>query len=123
MRDDHRATVAVVDDDGAVRDSLRFLLETVGFVVMTFDSACDFLAATDRHFSTYVLVDQHMPRVTGLDLLERLREAQITATIALMTGSPSDELSERARALGAHVVLEKPLAEAALLRFLGLGDA
>ena len=122
MRDGHRATVAVVDDDAAVRDSLRFLLETVGFAVMTFDSACEFLAATDRHHSAYVLVDQHMPRVTGLDLLLRLREQRMTATVALMTGSPSDELFERARALGAEAVLEKPLAEAVLLRFLGLGD-
>lgn len=122
MRGGHRATVAVVDDDAAVRDSLRFLLETVGFIVMTFDSACDFLAAPDRHHSTYVLVDQHMPRVTGLDLLIRLRDLRTTATVALMTGSPSDELSERAFALGAEAVLEKPLAEAVLLRFLGLGD-
>lgn len=119
----HRQTVAVVDDDQGVRDSLRFLLETAGFDVDTFDSACEFLAASVAGTSVILLVDQHMPRLTGLDLLHRLRERGISGTVALMTGSPSDELSRRARELGATAVLEKPLAEELLLRFLCRGSA
>lgn len=119
MRGGHRGTVAVVDDDQAVRESLRFLLETVGFDVDTFASVCDFLAAAQPDQPVFVLVDQHMPRVTGLDLLLRVRNRGMSCVIALMTGSPSPELSRRARELGAEVVLEKPLAEETLLRFLG----
>lgn len=123
MQDRHRPTVAVVDDDQGVRESLRFLLETAGFDVDTFDSACEFLAASAPDAPIILLVDQHMPRLTGLDLLHRLRERGISGPVALMTGSPSPELSRRARELGATVVLEKPLAEELLLRFLGHRDA
>jgi two-component system response regulator FixJ len=45
MVNGHRPIVAVVDDDAAVRDSLRFLLEVAGFTVTTFGSACEFLRA------------------------------------------------------------------------------
>lgn len=119
MRDGLRPTVAVVDDDQAVRESLRFLLETVGFDVDTFESACEYLAVAATLAPVYLLVDQHMPRLTGLDLLSQLRGRGVVGAIALMTGSPSPELSRRARELGADVVLEKPLAEEMLLRFLG----
>ncbi len=123
MQDGHRVTVAVVDDDQAVRDSLRFLLETVGFDVTTFTSACDFLASPSQDRPIYLLIDQHMPRLTGLDLLLRMRDRGISSMVALMTGSPSPELSRRALELGADVVLEKPLAEEVLLRFLGYGES
>lgn len=119
MRDGHRATVAVVDDDQAVRDSLRFLLETIGFDVTTFTSACDFLASPSHDHPIYLLIDQHMPRLTGLDLLSRMRDRGVCGMVALMTGSPTPELSRRAFELGADVVLEKPLAAEVLLRFLG----
>jgi two-component system response regulator FixJ len=119
MQHGHRPIVAVVDDDQAVRDSLRFLLETAGFDVDTFDSACEFLAASVRDEPRYLLIDQHMPRLTGLDLLRRMRDRGMTGPVALMTGSPSPELSRRAHELGATIVLEKPLAEETLLRFLG----
>jgi len=119
MQDAHRSTVAVVDDDQAVRDSLRFLLETVGFDVDTFTSACDFLSSSERAQPAYLLIDQHMPRLTGLDLLGLMRDQGISAMVALMTGAPSPELSRRAMELGADVVLEKPVAEEVLLRFLG----
>lgn len=122
MRDGHRATVAVVDDDQGVRESLRFLLETVGFDVDTFTSACEFLASPLREHPIYLLIDQHMPRLTGLDLLLRLRDRGNPGLVALMTGSPSAELSRRALELGADVVLEKPLAEEVLLRFLGYDE-
>jgi FixJ family two-component response regulator len=63
-------------------------------------------------------VDQHMPRVTGLDLLSRLRERGAALPIALISGSLSPDLVSRAHELGAAVVLEKPLADDALLNFV-----
>jgi CheY-like chemotaxis protein len=59
-----------------------------------------------------------MPRVTGLDLVRRLRDQGQRLPVALMTGSPSDDLTRRARELGIKEVLEKPLTEEALLRFV-----
>lgn len=122
MRDDRQPTVAVVDDDEAVRDSLRFLLETAGFEVVTFDSPAAFLSVRGGHLLC-LLVDQHMPHVTGLDLLARLRERGCTLAVALMTGSPSPELTRRAQELGAVTVMEKPLQEEALMRFLAAAAA
>ncbi len=123
MEDDGRLIVAVVDDDEAVRDSLRFLLETAGFDVDTFASACQFLAASISHPCICLLVDQHMPNLTGLDLLRRLRESGQMPRVALMTGSPSEELTRQALELGVVAVLEKPLAEASLFGFVGrFGD-
>jgi two-component system response regulator FixJ len=118
MHDGYRPMVAVIDDDEAVRDSLRFLLETAGFDVDTFGSACQFLAAPGRNGQVCLLVDQHMPRVTGLDLLRRLRERGQDLPVALMTGSPSADLTRRALELGVAEVLEKPLSDDVLLRFV-----
>jgi two-component system response regulator FixJ len=117
MGDDRRATVAVVDDDEAVRESLRFLLEIAGFEVLTFDSADAFLPCP-RHDFSRLLIDQHMPRITGLDLLQRLRDRGCKVTVGLMTGSPSPELTRRARDLGAVAVMEKPLRDDVLLDFV-----
>lgn len=118
MQDGRRRLVGVVDDDAAVRDSLRFLLEAAGFPVATFYSADQFLAAADADGVACLLLDQHMPQVTGLELLQRLRRAGRDLPVALMTGSPSAQLMRRALELGAVVVLEKPLTEQALFQFV-----
>ena len=118
MPDERRQVVAVVDDDEAVRESLRFLLETAGFLVATFGSADGFLASESLNNIACVLLDQHMPHVTGLEVLQQLREHLPGMSVALMTGSPAPETTRRALELGAAEVLEKPLAEHALLAFV-----
>jgi two-component system, LuxR family, response regulator FixJ len=116
--EDQRPVVIVVDDDEAVRESLRFMLETAGFDVDTFASACQFLAAAYDRQPLCLLVDQHMPQLTGLDLLQRLREAGRVVPAALMTGSPSTDLMRRAMELGVQEILEKPLPDDVLFRFV-----
>lgn len=118
MRDGRRQVVGVVDDDAAVRESLRFLLEASGFAVVTFESAGTYLAAADLQRISCLLLDQHMPAMTGLELLQRLRGAGQEIPVALMTGSPSAQLARRAFELGAATVLEKPLTEHALFAFV-----
>jgi two-component system response regulator FixJ len=66
-----------------------------------------------------LLVDQHMPHLTGLDLLRVLRERGLSVPVALMTGSPSAELSRMAEELGVAAIFEKPVDEDVLLAFLG----
>ena len=119
MQDGRRRLVGVVDDDAAVRDLLRFLLEAANFMVVTFHSAGQFLADSHRNDLACLLLDHHMPEMTGLELLRRLRRTRGELPIALMTGSPSAQLSRQALELGATVVLEKPLAEQALFDFVG----
>jgi FixJ family two-component response regulator len=118
MQDGCRPVVAVVDDDEAVRESLRFLLEIAGYDVATFASGCAFLRSDAERPAVCVLIDQHMPQLTGLALLQRLRDAGRAVPVALMTGSPSAELARQARELGAADVLEKPLSEDVLFHFV-----
>src|SRR6185295_13117940 len=93
-----RRKVAIVDDDLAVRESLRFLLEITGHTVETFASAAEFLAANTEHLACLIL-DHPMPAMTGLELTERLRTDGIGIPILLITGSPSPEIVARAAEL------------------------
>ena len=112
---EHR-TVAVVDDDQAVRDLLRFLLEVIGYTVEIFASAAEFLQANVRHFACLIL-DHHMPNMTGLELAGRLRDNGAFIPILLITGSPSPTITARAVELGVKLI-DKPPSEEALIDFI-----
>ena len=115
-------TVVIVDDDAAVRDSLRFLLEVVGHRVETFASAAEFLKA-ERHDPACLILDHHMPAMTGLELAEQLRADGSDIPILLITGSPSPVTAARAAELNINRVLEKPLTDDDLLDFITGGSA
>jgi len=108
--------VAIVDDDHAVRDSLRFLLEVVGYSVATFTSAAEFLSGDEENLACLIL-DYHMPDMTGLQLAEDLRANGATMPILLITASPSLAIVVRATELGIKV-LKKPTGEGDLLYFI-----
>ena len=109
--------VAIVDDDHAVRESLQFLLEVAGHSVKAFASAAEFLKA-EMHYLRCLILDHHMPHMTGLDLAERLREAGVNIPILLVIGSPSPAIVARAAGFGIEKVLEKPLADKDLFDFI-----
>jgi two-component system response regulator FixJ len=109
--------VGIVDDDHAVLDSLKFLLEVVGHRVATYLSAEAFLN-DQASAPACLIVDQHMPRLTGLDLAEKLRDDGSSIPILLITGSPSPAIVARAALLGIVRVLEKPPEEHDLLEFV-----
>ena len=117
MSEAEQPVVAIVDDDDGVRDSLRFLLEVVGLTVETFGSASEFLAAELGHVGCLIL-DQHMPGMTGLELVEHLRTNGSSIPILLVTGSPSPPLAARALELGVDRVLEKPPGEEDVIGFI-----
>ncbi len=108
------ATVHVVDDDEAVRDSLRFLLEPEGFEVRTYASAGALLDA-ELPPAGCVLTDFHMPEIDGLQLQARLAERCIRLPIIVMTGHAEVPVAVRAMKAGAIDFLEKPFADGALL--------
>jgi two-component system response regulator FixJ len=118
MQAEHRPVVIVVDDDEAVRESLRFLLDTAGYDAVTFDSAQDYLDHVDGQPAACLVLDQHMPQATGLELLAVLHQRGLDLPTALITGSLSADIVRQATALGAAQVLEKPLVDDALLRFV-----
>jgi two-component system, LuxR family, response regulator FixJ len=110
--------VAVVDDDDAVRDSLEFLLEIAGYPVTTYASAAQFLNQAPLDDLRCLVVDQHMPDLTGLQMIARLRGQGISLPVALITGSPSADVLRLAQELGVALVLEKPLDDDQLLGFV-----
>jgi two-component system response regulator FixJ len=116
MTEAKRRTVAIVDDDHAVLDSLRFLLEVVGYTVEIFASGAEFLQANVNHFACLIL-DHHMPNMTGLELAERLRADGAGIPILLITGSPSPTITGKAAEVGIQV-LDKPPSEDALIDFI-----
>jgi FixJ family two-component response regulator len=100
--------VIVVDDDVAVRNSLKFSLEIEGFVVRVYAGASDLLREAELPGGgSCLLVDQNMPGMSGLDLVAQLRARAVAAPVILMTSSPTRALSERASKAGVPVV-EKP---------------
>jgi two-component system response regulator FixJ len=117
MIDNHICTVAVVDDDPAVLDSLRFLLEAAGHRVATYPSAVAFLADCVTPPACLIL-DQHMPQMTGLELAAELRAAGRPTHILLITALAAPAVVARAARLGIEKVLEKPLQEDDLLGFV-----
>lgn len=115
MAADGGATVFIVDDDDMVRDSLRALLEAHRFRVRDFDSAARYLDARDGTAQGCLLVDMHMPNMTGLELLQALRAAGDATPVILFTGRNDPTLEARAKASGASAVLDKPMTHTVLL--------
>ena len=109
--------VAIVDDDHGVRDALLFLLDVMGHAVEAFEATAEFLEAEVERFACLIL-DHHMPNMTGLELAEKLRTDGNLLPIMLITGSPSDTIVSRASDLGISRVLDKPPSEEELLDFI-----
>jgi FixJ family two-component response regulator len=110
----------VVDDDEAVRDSTRALLESYGIEVCDYASADEFLAGDEVPSQGCVLLDLHMPGMSGLELLETLQNQGSKLSIIAITGRGDPALKERAVRAGAVTLLDKPVADERLLDSLAL---
>lgn len=108
-------TIFVVDDDDVVRDSLKVLLEARRFAVRDFESAGAFLAHRRASPAAGCLIlDVHMPKMGGIELLQTLRTGGDDLPVILMTGRPDAAARNQARALGVLAFLDKPIAHPAL---------
>jgi len=99
--------IAVVDDDAAVRNSLKFSLEIDGFSVWTYASAEELLGSSSLSSFQCLIVDQDMPRITGLELVAALRKRGIAVPALLVSGHLTPAVTRQASAAGIAVV-EKP---------------
>lgn len=107
-------TVALIDGDAALRHALSFAFEAAGFAVQAFADA-EAAASADWTAWRCLILDQRLPRMSGLDLLSALRAAGFCAPAILITTHPSPGTLARARQAGADV-FEKPLLDEQLLR-------
>lgn len=116
-------TVFVVDDDQTVRDSLRWLLESLRLSVRTYASAQDFLLAYDPVQPGCVLLDVRMPDISGLQLQEILAARKIRLPVILITGHGDIATAVRAMKAGAFDFIEKPFDDQVLLERVRQGLA
>jgi two-component system, LuxR family, response regulator FixJ len=101
--------VLVVDDDPAVRSSLKFSLELEGFTVRACGSAAELFRTEDLGSCDCFVIDQRMPNMMGIELIAKLRDRQIlTPAILLVSTPPNVALSNRAADANVPIV-EKPL--------------
>ncbi len=107
--------ITVVDDDESVRDALKGFLQSVGFAAEIFSSAEDLLGSNVLDKTSCLIVDVHMPVMTGLELQCRLANRQFRVPMIFITAR--DDPSARAQAVKAGAIdfLQKPFAADTLL--------
>jgi two-component system response regulator TtrR len=108
------STIFIVDDDEAVRDSLRWLLEANGYAVRSFASAEEFLATYDPEQVGVLIADIRMPGMSGLELQEALIARKAPLPIVFITGHGDVPMAVSTMKKGAVDFLEKPFNEADL---------
>jgi FixJ family two-component response regulator len=111
-----RLLVAIVDDEEPVRRALRRLFLAAGVDVETFASGYEFLESIKTQRPDCAVVDLRLPGLTGLDVLERLREAGFRLPTVIVSGHDQAGIAERVMAAGASAYLRKPLDEESLLQ-------
>jgi two-component system response regulator FixJ len=120
-------TVIVVDDDEAVRSSMRFALELEGLDVRLFRGGDELLHAGELPRAACLVIDQHMPGMEGLELISRLRARHVLLPAILITAKLTEDLKGRAGRAGVDLVVEKPFGDGALMegihRALAAGEA
>jgi len=109
------ALVFVVDDDPSIREALESLLQSVGLGVRTFASAQDFLSSERPAVPSCLVLDLHLPGLSGLDLQQELARANIEIPIIFISGGGDIPASVRAIKAGALEFLTKPFDKDSLL--------
>jgi FixJ family two-component response regulator len=108
--------VCVVDDDHAVRESLRLLIETQGVEVRAYERCIDFLDDPDRGRCACLVLDVRLPGgMSGLQLQQRLQENGDEPPIVFISGHADVPMAVKAMRAGAVDFLQKPFPEQALL--------
>jgi len=118
-------TVFLIDDDEAVRDSLKLLLESHMLTVCDFASAPEFLSAVGARPQGCLVLDLHLPVISGLDFLGRYGDRLNGMPVILITGKPDPVTRARAFEAGVRDFLEKPFKDdelvTAVIKALGNG--
>ena len=99
--------ILVLDDDTAVRNSLKFSLEAEGFLVQVYADPSELLNEDTLPASSCLIVNYNMPAMNGLEFVARLRERHASIPVILATGHLSENIRRRAPTAGVWMI-EKP---------------
>ncbi len=103
------ATILIVDDEEGIRTSLAGVLEDEGYRTVFAVDGLEALAAVETEVPDLVLLDIWMPRMDGMDTLQRLKEKHPTLTVVMISGHGTIETAVKSTKLGAYDFIEKPL--------------
>lgn len=98
----------VVDDDDAVRDSVGILLEAHGLRVRDFASGAEFLKSDAHSGMCCLVIDYHMPGMTGIEVVQELQRLGRSFPTILITGLSDETIIQNALSAGIMAILEKP---------------
>lgn len=110
-----KQTVFVVDDDDAVRDSMTMLLRSVGLPVEAFSSGIAFLERYRPELTGCIVLDIRMPKMSGLEVQQRLREIGARLPVIFITGHGDIPMAVQAIKEGAADFIQKPFRDQDLL--------
>lgn len=110
-----KLTVYVVDDDASVRKALSLLLISAGMEVVTFKSAAECLEYELKEKVSCLIIDIKMPKISGLELQQKLTERKIKIPVIFLTAFDSDETRNQIKQAGAAGYFRKPVDDQALL--------
>ena len=108
--------IAIIDDDDAMQDSLRDLMEAAGLVARCFGSAEEFLASGLHRQAACLITDVLMPKMSGLQLQAKLKEEECNIPIIFITAYGDAKLRVQAMREGAVEFLAKPFDHQLLLK-------
>ena len=109
------ASVFIIDDDPAVRQSLRMLFRSVGLRSEVFSAGQQFLDVYDERWAGCIVLDMRMPGMSGLELQQHLNERQSILPIIFMTGHGDVPMAVEAMQAGAIDFIQKPFGDQDLL--------
>jgi two-component system nitrogen regulation response regulator NtrX len=109
-RDDTmKARILVIDDEPAIRDSLKMILEYEGYEFVGAPSGADGIAQIEREVPDLVFLDVKMPGMDGIEALTRIKAIAETLPVVMISGHATRETAFQAAKLGAYGFIEKPL--------------
>lgn len=108
-------TVFVIDDDTDVRDSLKWLLESVGLNVQTYENAMTFFETFDAGASGCIVMDVRMPGLSGINAQKKLPEYNIELPVIMISAHGNVDMAVTALTQGAITFIEKPFDDQTLI--------
>ena len=108
-------TICLVDDDTAIRTTIKAMMKAAGIPFISFSSAQEYLAGFDAKNVGCIILDVRMPGMTGLDLQKIQRQRRVDIPVLLLTGHADVVLAVEALKAGALDILNKPFNSEALM--------
>jgi len=111
--------IFVVDDEASVRESTKVLLEAAGHVAECYSSGDEFLNGADLQLGTCLILDLHLPGLTGIEVLARLQQVAPNLSVVLISGRADERTRRKAMSYGAVAMLDKPVKPKQLIEVIG----